>query len=744
MVGIYLISALASKMFVVDGFRFTPFFIPAGVMFWWFMTYGTSGIATAIIARFLTDFVVYPGARQQVTTTVVNAVIVLATVFVGAQLTARKTHKLERLRETGWFIGFGCVFTPALTAVSVSVADVVRGAQAADIRTGLQSFFIGDALAIATIVPVFAYVTGLWSPLLSSRLNGQQSIQAYAEGVLQALSIALFPLIVFGLGTPNDASTHAWIPLAVLPCLWVALRRTSLAAHIASLSTIIGLSLGARFRLNDATSFVQVQAVMLAGAFATLYAVGVSRAQRRQAVEELNLTKQRFARDRVDQITGLLNRTGIVEEIERMPQHCTVICLAIDRFETLSDGITNDQIDHVVNEVATRILAHANNALVGRIETNALAVVFVRQEYGDVVAAAQRMVNSISAQRMLTQQPHNLRLPVTASAGIATSLQPGDQAEDLLRHAQIAVRHSIGSGGNQVCMFDQSWRREAESRHRMVSDLRDALDADDQLFLDIQPLVRIADGQIVGGEALIRWRPSPQAKVVMPGEFVPLAETSGLIGELGDRAFRLAAKHLAEWQPIINRTAHLTHTDFLLHVNVSPRQLENPDLAELLRSHCISAGVDPKQICVELVETTLSTDPEYASKILQTLRDVGFHLALDDFGTGFSTVSWLSRFPIDTLKIDRVFVQGLPDRIDDLAIVELIINLAKQLGLSVSAEGIETEQQVESLRALGCEFGQGYFFARPISPAEFGARLVAQAESTPHELQTNPVGRNES
>lgn len=776
----YVTSALAVKGLALDTVGFNPFFAPAGVMFFWFMFRGSTGLVAALIARVITDFVVY-GVRENISETIVTGLVVIGVLFGGAQVTLSRTGKLDRLRDSGWFMSTGCVLTPAVLAFSVGVVQVAFGADANVIGRSLQAFFVGDAIAIATVTPVLAYLTGLWPAFLdidrprsttSDRFFGQNDSPATqitrvwaaesahldgrtsrVEGTIQAMSIVLIPLIVFGLGAQSQNEARPWIALSVLPCLWVALRRNSLVAQFASLTTIVVLTVLARIRFTEDVLFLQVEAVMLAGSFATLYAVGIGRAQRRRSIAERQVARQHFTRDRIDQVTGLLNRIGVLDEIERSPRDSGLIRLAIDRFEALSEGIPNTDTERVINEVATRTLAASPGCLVGRVEENSLTVVVPSSAGIEPIQLAARIVQAIADTRMLSVEPDALHLPVTVSAGVAVGLRADDKPEDLLRHAKIAVNRASGAGGNRVSVFDQQWREEAEARHDVLSALRDALDRDSQIHLAYQPIVRLSDRRIVGAEALVRWRLT-DGSIRPPAEFIPIAESSGLIADLGDLVFRLAVAQLADWMPHLTPVGpaeldglaalgpEIDSFDFWLHVNLSPRQLENPNLAEVLRAHCIDASVSTNHICLELVETDLSTDPEYAAGNLQTLRDVGFHLALDDFGTGFSNVSWLSRFPIDALKIDRAFIEGMAIREGDGAIVELIINLANQLKLSVSAEGIELPEQVTALQAFGCPLGQGYLFSRPIPPADFLAMVLSQGDGvqTPGSAGSESAG----
>jgi EAL domain-containing protein (putative c-di-GMP-specific phosphodiesterase class I) len=246
----------------------------------------------------------------------------------------------------------------------------------------------------------------------------------------------------------------------------------------------------------------------------------------------------------------------------------------------------------------------------------------------------------------------------------------------------------------------------------LLSALRFAIDyAPEQLALAYQPIFAAGNRSLVGAEALLRWQ-HPGLGPVSPARFIPLAERSGLMLDLGDLVLRKAIDQLGRWKSLIgDRTFHL-------HVNVSPTQLADEHLPIKLAGACSAAAVAPGSVTLELTESALGLDPHESMAMLERLRAAGARICLDDFGTGFSTIGWLSRFPIDELKIDQSFVAGLPSRADDVAITKLILGLARELSLDVTAEGVERDDQLTTLQDLGCDRIQGFLLSKPITPPE--------------------------
>jgi EAL domain-containing protein (putative c-di-GMP-specific phosphodiesterase class I) len=296
---------------------------------------------------------------------------------------------------------------------------------------------------------------------------------------------------------------------------------------------------------------------------------------------------------------------------------------------------------------------------------------------------------------------------VTASLGVAVSSRPGDTADSLLRDADTAMYRAKEQGRARTEVFDERTHARAVHQLRTGNDLHRALERG-EFRVHYQPVVHLGDGSIGGFEALVRWQ-HPTRGLIHPGEFITLAEETGLIVPLGLWVLEEACSQVAAWQA--SRPAD--RDPLCISVNLSPRQLAEPTLADDIARILERSGIDPDAVWLEITESTLMHDAESAVSALRALRSLGVHLSVDDFGTGYSSLSYLKRFPVEALKVDRSFVDGLGREPGDTAIVTAVITLAHALGLRAVAEGVETEVQVRELRALGCDMAQGYLFSTP-------------------------------
>ena len=316
-------------------------------------------------------------------------------------------------------------------------------------------------------------------------------------------------------------------------------------------------------------------------------------------------------------------------------------------------------------------------------------------------------------------------LSVGVSIGVALGTSSGDVADDVLRRADLALYRAKADGKGGYALFDPSLETRVLERMEIENDLRTALERG-ELRLVYQPILTLADGRVAEVEALIRWH-HPRRGVVAPGVFIPLAEETGLIVPIGQWVLEEACRQLRIWHAEFPQTPPL-----VLSVNLSARQFQHTDLVADVDRTLRQAGIDPRYLKLEITESVVMHDVESAIATCHRLKELDLLLAIDDFGTGYSSLGQLKRFPFDTLKVDRSFVDGLGRDEQDTAIVQSVVSLAKTLGLSLTAEGIETPVQEAFLRSLGCERGQGYLFARPAAP-EVIASMLAESRSEPGE-----------
>jgi diguanylate cyclase (GGDEF)-like protein len=409
-----------------------------------------------------------------------------------------------------------------------------------------------------------------------------------------------------------------------------------------------------------------------------------------------------------DSLTGLPNRNLVVDRLaicmgRSGPARalCTFAILDLDRFGAVKASLGRGVSDGLLLGLAVRLVgALPPGTTVGRMSHHEFGVVIERpQEDAHVVMEKLRAL----ARTPLPMGGRDLFL--TGSVGVASAL-PGDcLAEDLVARSESAVYQASVRGGDAVVYFDEERSRQAKDRVDLEMDLGDAVGH--QLELHYQPIVHLSTGALAGFEALVRWR-HPTRGMISPALFIPIAERSGIIHEIGLWVMEEAMRVEAAWQ------ARLGDAAPFMSINLSVRQFHHDDLSERIRETIDKTGVQARGIKLEITESALSEDPQRVANLLERLCSTGLGFSLDDFGTGYSSLGYLSRFPVQTLKVDKSFVDELGEDEKKTRITAAIVNLAHTLGMDVVAEGIETEIQRERLLALGCEYGQGYLFSKPL------------------------------
>jgi diguanylate cyclase (GGDEF)-like protein/PAS domain S-box-containing protein len=422
-----------------------------------------------------------------------------------------------------------------------------------------------------------------------------------------------------------------------------------------------------------------------------------------------------------DELTGLPARTLFLDRVERALERSTgrgrfvgVLVCDLDRFKRVNDSFGHGRGDQVLVEITRRL-----RSCLRRIDTIARVggdefTVLVEEvtSNGDAVLVAERIVDALRAPFSVDGQ----EIYVGASIGIAIGdTGQGTTADTLLRNADIAMYRAKANGRACYEVFKPRMREPVRERLRTEAALRRALERG-ELRLHYQPKVDLRTGDLVGFEALVRWE-HPDRGIVAPGAFVPMAEETGLILPIGQWVLATACRQAARWRDSERGRG------LVMAVNLSPRQFRHARLVDDLDQVLHRAGLDAAGLELEITEGTAMGDAAATVRTLERLKSLGVRLAIDDFGTGYSSLSYLRRFPIDVLKVDRSFVSGLPGNGGDAAIVRTVVGLARALGLSVVAEGIETPGQLEVLCALGCDHGQGFLFGGPM-PAEAADALV--------------------
>ena len=445
---------------------------------------------------------------------------------------------------------------------------------------------------------------------------------------------------------------------------------------------------------------------------ATLIIVAVERDRKEQVTRHAALH---------DPLTGLPNRALALDRLahalarrQRERIDVAVFVLDLDRFKTINDSFGHAAGDEVLLALGPRLTAAVRvTDTVARLGGDEFVVICPDVDAGrGVTEVAERLAAAVARPLALDSGEHFF----TVSTGIALAATRTDTPASLLGDADAAVYRAKARGRGRYELFDEAMRTSAMARVRTEADLRRALERG-ELEVFYQPVIDLATGRAVSTEALVRWA-HPERGMIPPLEFIPIAEESGLIAELGLQVLEHACRQTAVWQQELDPAIGVS-------VNVSGRQAGNPmfpaQVAAIAERHGLRAG----SLALEITETVLMEEADSHETVIDTFAEHAITLALDDFGTGYSSLSRLKRFRLDVLKIDRSFVAGIEGNIDDRAIVKATIDMAHAVGLTVVAEGVETHEQEETLRGFGCDRAQGYLYARPQPAAAITDVLAA-------------------
>ena len=423
-----------------------------------------------------------------------------------------------------------------------------------------------------------------------------------------------------------------------------------------------------------------------------------------------------------DQTTGLMNLQGALAWLQssiselRPDLGLHLLIVDVDGFRRINEGYGSEVGDQVLADVAERlrhVLTHGE--LVARLDSDKFVVGFVDDLDHDLVGDAQRIVGQFSSRMLVGGAPRSVSVSVGALVCDESTRSP----QELLRDSRLALQCAKHKGASGVCLFDEAARASNERRRLLERDLPNAA-ARHELVVLYQPVIEVASGRVAGAEALVRWQ-HPELGLVSPDEFIPLAEETGDILDIGRFVIREAARTATLLRHGFDRPLHIA-------VNVSGRQFADLGLVQSIQRAARQAGCRISDLVIEVTETALAHDTELAHDTLIELQAIGVRVAVDDFGTGYSSLSQLRELPVDILKIDQSFVSGVPADTQDLAVVTAVINMARALGKILVAEGVETEEQRLALLALGCQLAQGYLWARPGSADALLALIASEPD----------------
>lgn len=438
----------------------------------------------------------------------------------------------------------------------------------------------------------------------------------------------------------------------------------------------------------------------------------------RDVTEQKRIEEQLLHLAYHDQMTGLPNKAAFEKRLmlalSAHKQHVVVLHIDVDNFKVINDSLGHQAGDDALMEIGERLRNYHSGAMVARLAGDELSVLLEGIDNADgAIDATERLAASLDSPLHIGGR----EFQVTFSFGIAMGTSGISTPKELLREADVALHYAKRQGKARYVLYHPSMTANALERLELDADLRRAV-RENQLQLFYQPIVALKSRTVVGAEALIRWH-HPRRGWVSPGEFIPVAEQSGFIITLGRWVLEQACREARTWQPRFRHDVPIS-----VSVNLSAMQVQDPALVDEVAEVLETTGLPPENLTLEITETALMRNPEFTRPILQRLKSLGVRLAMDDFGAGHSSLHYLKQFPLDVLKIDRSFVSGLGLNRVDSALVRTVINLAGVLNMGVTAEGVESPEQVAELMGIGCEKAQGYYYALPVPSDELGPVLA--------------------
>ncbi|MFZ9985877.1 MAG: putative bifunctional diguanylate cyclase/phosphodiesterase [Ilumatobacteraceae bacterium] len=613
-----------------------------------------------------------------------------------------------------WFLIWVGLLKPIIdTTEQTIVVNALQGATlaaSAIVLFTLATLFFGDSLRTPAVWLVAAAITFtligdvIYSAIDAGRIDASSNhaLSAYIASLLFAAAAFLHPSI--------RTLTKKSIERQQRPLLSRLIVTTSAL-------TVPVIVLASSDPVDTADRVVRAVSI-------AVLTIAVTARVVQAVVSNAKIQKQLIASAQTDALTGLPSRSLMLTHVNntllgaydegRQP---SVLFIDVDRFKNINDSLGHQAGDDVLVAVAQRLRnALPPHCVVGRISGDEFVVLDSEtRSPSEAMLIADKILDCF-------HEPLSLRqgdVFVSASVGVAT-YQPtiSGNADDLLRHADTAMYRAKDAGRNCVAVFDESMLERVTQRLAVETALYRALERR-ELRLVHQPIVDIEDGEVVGFEALMRWQ-RDDGSMISPAEFIPIAEETGTIVPIGAWALLEALTHLKTWI-----TEGVCRSDATMSVNVSPRQLHDPQFVSVVAEALRRSRVTPDQLWLEVTESVMIAEPDQALSALNRLCDIGVRVAIDDFGTGYSSLSLLQKFPIQRLKIDRSFINGVSDDLSARSLVRTIIAMGDSLGLDMVAEGVESVRQLQTLAELRCAKAQGYLISHPVPPESMGSTVAA-------------------
>jgi diguanylate cyclase (GGDEF)-like protein len=442
-------------------------------------------------------------------------------------------------------------------------------------------------------------------------------------------------------------------------------------------------------------------------------------ASRTQALHRAHQEMQHMAM--TDPLTGLFNRSALVHALDAEQAKTSdgspgpaLLLVDLDAFKSINDSMGHSTGDRVLAIIGQRIRSSVREGdTVARLGGDEFAILLPVVTPAEAAAVGGKILAALEPP--IEIQDKSLRCG--ASMGLRLA-EPGQSAEDLLMEADIAMYESKAEGRNKLKAFEPSMLHARQLQAQLVGELKEAI-TESQLVLYYQPIIALATGKIEGAEALVRWK-HPTRGMIMPDQFIPIAEETGLISDLGNWVLKTSVEQLRRWRADPATSRH----NFSMRINVSAPDLQRLEFIEDVRDTLNAAGLEPRELVLELTESAIIKGNELDRYTLASLQRLGVGMEIDDFGTGYSSISYLRRLPVDTVKVDRTLLTPLGTDPGQPALIAAVLQLIRACGLDGVWEGIESAEQADYLRSIGCTSGQGYYFSRPLPEAEFTDKLT--------------------